>query len=345
MAVITVTGEIRADKLGLTIPHEHVFYDFSRYYRKPPPHILKILKKRRISLEKITFQSYGFLMRDPSWSRANRVSSDAHYPEVREELKILKAAGARSLIDPTDIGIGRNPLGLKKLSKELGMNFITATGYYLKFYHPAEVAGMSMEEILERMLREITVGIGDTGVRAGLMGELGASGWDIPRDEKKVLVAAGRAQKKTGAPVMVHANQGIRTIRAAMKILEKNGANPEKINICHVNHCSYWKEVVRTGAYIGIDSLGAVYNWDSTLAPCESDARKLENLKRIADAGYIGKVLLSNDLCMRMRLHKFGGWGYDHILTNLAPYMKKEGITEKGLRMLFYDNPQKFLDM
>jgi phosphotriesterase-related protein len=65
----------------------------------------------------------------------------------------------------------------------------------------------------------------------------------------------------------------------------------------------------------------------------------------VIDAGYARKVLIGNDVCMKMRLHKFGGWGYDHILTNLLPYLLKEGISEDQLNELLVESPKCFLDM
>jgi predicted metal-dependent phosphotriesterase family hydrolase len=66
--------------------------------------------------------------------------------------------------------------------------------------------------------------------------------------------------------------------------------------------------------------------------------------KTLIAAGFGHKVIIGNDICMKMRLHKYGGWGYDHIITNLFPYMRTSGISDEQLRMLFNDNPARFLD-
>jgi phosphotriesterase-related protein len=76
-----------------------------------------------------------------------------------------------------------------------------------------------------------------------------------------------------------------------------------------------------------------------------SEQKDIDQLLRIFDAGYGHKVIMGNDICMKMRLHKYGGWGYDHILTNLVPHMKKAGFTEEHFRMLFEENPKQFLDV
>ena len=87
----------------------------------------------------------------------------------------LKDAGVKSGVDPTKIGVGRNPTALRKLSQELSMNFVTAAGFYRNKFHPPEVEQMSTEAIEERMYEEITTGISGTDIRAGVMGELGTT--------------------------------------------------------------------------------------------------------------------------------------------------------------------------
>ena len=78
---------------------------------------------------------------------------------------------------------------------------------------------------------------------------------------------------------------------------------------------------------------------------CDSDTNRIANLVRIIDAGKVKKVLIPNDICMKMRRHQYGGWGYDHILTNLVPNFRKVGITKPELRALLYENPQEFMDI
>jgi phosphotriesterase-related protein len=281
-------------------------------------------------------------MREPMWSVYNQILSD--YDDAEEELALLKRAGIRSVLDPTPIGLGRDPAGLRKLSRALGMHIVTGTGYYREKFHPPETATMTVEDIEEKMTREITVGIDGTGVRAGVMGELGTTGARIFPNELKVLIAAGRVNRATNVPIMVHTEGRREIILEALRILKENGANLEKVHICHVCGAPYWKEIVATGAHVGLDQYGSTFNVDSQVVMLPTDVERIQDLKRILDAGYGHKVLIGNDICMKMRLHKYGGWGYDHIETNLVPYMKKAGITEEQLHMLQVENPARFLD-
>lgn len=343
MAVITVRGEIEAGELGPTIGHEHIFCDTSGDYVEPPERVKAFMREQGISLEEpISLRTYGLLMREPMWSVYNQILSD--YDDAEEELALLKRAGIRSVLDPTPIGLGRDPVGLRRLSKALGMHIVTGTGYYRQKFHPPETATMTVDDIEEKMTREITVGIDDSGVRAGVMGELGTTGDRIFPNEMKVLIAAGRVNAKTNVPIMVHTEGRRETIMEALRILKENGANLEKVHICHVGGAVHWKEIVDTGAYIGLDDFGSTFSIDSQVAMNKTDMQRILDLKRILDAGHGHKVLIGNDICMKMRLHKYGGWGYDHIQTNLVPYMKKAGITEEQLHLLQVENPARFLD-
>jgi len=135
MAVITVTGEIDAEELGLTIGHEHIFSDTSMDYRKPPESVKAFMRENGISLEEgVTLRNYGLLMREPQWSIDNQILSD--YDDALEELGFLKRAGVKSVLDPTPIGLGRNPAGLRELSLALDMYIVTGTGYYRKSSSP-----------------------------------------------------------------------------------------------------------------------------------------------------------------------------------------------------------------
>jgi phosphotriesterase-related protein len=344
MAVITVKGLIDSKELGITTAHEHIFCDYSNDYVEPPERIKVIFEEQNVSLEHgVTLKNYGWLMREPLWSIDNQILSD--FQDAKEEMAILKQAGVKSVLDPTNIGVGRNPVALRQLSDELDMNFITCTGYYRNKFHPSEVEAMSVDDIEEKMYRELIDGIDDTGIRAGVMGELGTTGNNIFPRERKVLTAAGRVNHKTNAPIMVHTEGRREIVLEAIRILKENGANVEKVNICHVNGSSYWEDILKTGASIGMDCFGSTFNVDSEVVILETDLDRIRDLKRALDAGYADRIIIGNDVCMKMRLHKYGGWGYDHILTNLLPYMYKAGITEEQIHTLLYESPRRFLDL
>jgi phosphotriesterase-related protein len=343
MAIITVEGPIEPDQLGHTLPHEHIFCDTSGDYREPPPHIRSLLADMDVDLEApISLRSLGFLRREPQWSIDNqRLES---YEDARDELALAMRAGIRAVVDCTPIGLGRKPEASRRLARELGLRIVGATGYYRHAFHPPSVEGMSVEAIERQLLLEVTEGMDGTDVRAGLIGELGTTADTITPREERVLVAAGRVQRLTNVPVYVHTEGRLEIVLRAIGILVAQGADPARIQICHVNEAPWWPEVLATGASIGLDCFGSTFSIDSETRMNPNDQVRIDALKRIFDAGHGDRVLVSNDICMKMRLHRCGGWGYDHIQTNLWPFLRQSGFGDADLELLFIENPRQVLD-
>jgi phosphotriesterase-related protein len=343
MAIVTVTGPLEASRLGLTLPHEHVFCDTSPDYREPPAHIRQLLRLMDVDLEApITLESLGFLRREPQWSVANQVLDS--YQDARDEWSIAMAVGIRGVIDCTPIGLGRRPQLSRQLAQELGLAIVGATGYYRQAFQPPEVADMDVAALEERFLREVTEGMDDTDVRAGLIGELGTSGDTIRPNEERVLIAAGRVQRQTNVPVYVHTEGHLHVVLQAIDLLTGEGADPTRVHICHVNERPYWREIVDRGATVGLDCFGSTFSIDSETRMNPADDVRIDALKRIFDAGLGDHALMSNDICMKSRLHRYGGWGYDHIQTNLYPFLRQAGFGDAELRMLFEETPGRLLE-
>jgi phosphotriesterase-related protein len=343
MSIITVNGPIPGSELGYTLHHEHIFIDTSVDYRQPPPEIAGLLAELGVDLEApITLKSIGFLRREPLWSVSNQILDS--YDDALVELGWARRAGVKSILDLTPILAGRQPAALRRLSRALDMHIVTGTGYYREAYHPAGVGALTVDQLEEQFLAEVSVGIDGTGVRAGLIGECGTSFQGISAAEERVLVAAARVQRTTGVPVMVHTEDRREVVLAAQKILETSGADPTRIHICHVNGAPWWKDVVETGATIGHDCFGSTFSIDSETKMNPTDEARIDDVKRIFDAGYGRSVMISNDICFKSRLHAYGGWGYDHIQTNLGPFLRQAGFSADDLELLFVDNPRRLVE-
>jgi phosphotriesterase-related protein len=107
--------------------------------------------------------------------------------------------GGKSLVDMTTPEIGRDPMALRGIAIATGLNIICGTGWYLEDSYPDQVKKDNVDELSEIMIRELTEGIEETGIRAGVIGELG-TGLELTENEKKVMRAAARAQARTRAP-------------------------------------------------------------------------------------------------------------------------------------------------
>lgn len=344
MGVTTVTGRIAADSLGYVLPHEHLFIELRKLVPEPVG-----IANRKLLQEKVSLGNFGLLLRNPYAVLDNAVLDEEDV--ARDELLAFKKAGGGTLVDLTLRDIGRDPALLAGLSRETGVPIVAGCGYYIHASHPPHMDRLTVEQIAEEIHRDVTCGMEGTRIRAGVIGEIGTSATIHP-NEKKTLIAAAMVQQQTGLGLHVHtdlwARQGLEVIR----ILTEHGAAADKICINHIDvdiHLDYLKALMDKGAYIEFDNFGKEFNADrrhrSVLRGLFArDAERVRTIRELVDQGYIRQILASNDVCLKMGLHRYGGWGYDHLLTNVIPMMEDAGLAPKQIHTILCDNPAAFLD-
>jgi phosphotriesterase-related protein len=162
------------------------------------------------------------------------------------------------------------------------------------------------------------------------------------------LIAAARVNKKLGVPIMVHTEPFVLLANEALKILHKNGADLNKVCICHLDlgefNFNYCEKIIKTGAFIGFDTFGYVDQLTEIIRP-PSDNCRINNLLRLLERGYIKNLLIGNDVAFKHRLRKYGGYGYNHFLENILPLLRYEGVTEKEINTLIVENPIRYLNI
>jgi phosphotriesterase-related protein len=343
MKINTVTGQIDREQLGVVTTHEHILLDLTTFYEERPIKGVKNPVKQKVAMWNL-----GILSRDVYALRDNLLLTDKKVQTA--EIARFKAAGGNTVVDATLDGIGRDPKGLKKIAQKTGLNVIMGTGYYVGSSHPKELADMTEEQIAETMIKELTVGVHGTDIKAGYIGEIGIS--EIFDDkERKVLRAAAIAQKKTGVAINIHINPQTVNGLEASDILLNAGVDPKKICISHIdvtNNEEYIYELLRKGVYVEFDNFGKEYYINASVRNSGygcfvHDTERVKLLKKIIDDGYLKQILLSCDICLKNLLHKYGGWGYDHVLTNIVHMMKEEGITKEQIDTLLTLNPADWL--
>lgn len=344
MPVMTVTGLVDSDKLGIISPHEHVLWDIRNQFRE-----FSEASKRALSEQKVGINNLDVLSRNPYAVKDNLVQGDLKVAE--EELLEFKRAGGDTVVDATSIGVGRDPEALKKISRSTDINIIAGCGYYTYDTHPKDMDDKTIEEIEREILTDLKTGINGTNIRAGVIGELGTSE-EIHPNEKKGLISAAKAQVETGVGIIVHIYPWAKRGLEVLDILSKNGVKTNRVSINHVDveiDLEYCKSIVQSGAYIEFDNFGKEYfiaKRDRGFAGgiFMRDIERVKALKELIEAGYLDNILISCDVCLKTLLHRYGGWGYDHILTHIVPMMREEGITEEQIEVLLKENPKKFLD-
>jgi phosphotriesterase-related protein len=62
-------------------------------------------------------------------------------------------------------------------------------------------------------------------------------------------------------------------------------------------------------------------------------------------AGYLDRILLSQDVCTKIQLQAYGGAGFTFIQEQFIPYLKRLGVTDAQIRTITVDNPRRALTM
>ncbi len=341
MKVKSVTKELSRADLGTVTTHEHVLLDLTAFYQALPVDGIE-----DPATQKVEMWNLGILSRD-CYALKDNLLLDNEAIAVKE-LNFFKNAGGDTVVDASLPGIGRDPEALVRISKETGLNIIMGTGFYVGETHPKEFDSMTDEEIAELMVKELEEGV--NGVPAGYIGEIGIS--EIFDDkERRVLRAAAIASNKTGAAINVHINPWTTNGIEATEILLNAGVPCEKICISHIdveNREDYIYELLKKGVYVEFDNFGKEYYIkrevrNSGYGNFVHDTDRVTLLKKMIDDGYLKQILLSCDVCLKNLLHTYGGWGYDHVLTNIVPMMEDEGITQEQIKTLLIDNPADWL--
>lgn len=349
--VMTVLGPISVGELGPTITHEHVLIDMTCYV-KPASEVTR----RTFTESAVELSNLGLLRRDPLQNRDNCRLSDLDL--AVEELLEFRKLGGGTIVDVTLPDIGRDPLALQMASRMSGLNIVAGCGHYVHLAHPATLDHESVESIAGRLIAELTVGIGTTGVRPGIIGEIGTSDPLHPREEK-VLRAAARAQQATGVAISLHLHPGARTGHHMLDILESEGADPRRTVMGHLDNAlghldigfeeavEYHRSLARRECYIQFDCCG-VEMYCSGLADgrpfwLPSDRDRARAVARLMEDGFGQQILLSQDVCKKIDLMHYGGFGYGHILRNFVHNLRDYGLADAEFERLLIHNPRRML--
>ena len=348
--VETVLGPVDASALGPTLSHVHLTLDILCWYMEPPDPAQKALAAKPLCLENL-----GLARRNGLMVRDNLVQNDVEL--TIREVSELARAGGKTVIDMELPGIGRDVRALQKIARATGLHIVASTGFYTQASHPPEVAASDAGALADLMVRELELGIGDTGVRAGNIGEIGCSGMpDTPclPDEEKVLRAAARAQARTGASLTVHPNGGTHGSRETprhhldfyLDVLEKEGADLGKVYMSHMGFYSaeVAEHVLRRGlGYVSFDHFGHEEYYE-IVGPGRAfprDKEEIDLVMRLIEAGHGGRILIGNEIGWKTCYKAYGGWGYSHIFDHVVPWLRDCGASEAHIRQILVENPAR----
>ena len=298
--VMTVQGPVPATELGTTLPHEHVFLDLWQEFCR------------------------------------NGVFNDVELAVY--ELNDYVDAGGATLIDCTSIEIGRDPAKLREVAERTGLRIIMGTSHYRHPYIDRDWFDRhDVDAIAEGHIRDIREGAGDTGIKAGIIGEVASERDFISTAEERSFRAAARAHLATGVAISTHAAcypMGTKQL----DLLESEGVDPRRVIIGHcdtVPDPAYHLELIRRGAWVQFDTIRETNEY-------ERDQR-IRFVSALAEAGHIDRILLSHDICLRVHLQAYGGSGYSYVLRRFIPTLESNGFSEADVRQLVVENPRRAL--
>ncbi len=343
MKVNSVLGELSREELGIVTPHEHIFIDMSVFFTEPEEIGAKLAAHAPVTIDKL-----GILKRNNFAILDNVQMMD--YETQKNEIMEFRYAGGKTVVDASNHGLGRDPELLRRIAIDTGLNVITGCGYYVASAQNEQTLALTVEEMEEDIVRDLTVGIGHSGIKAGYIGEIGIN-WDMPDFEVRSLTAACRAQKRTDAPLMIHINPWCTRGLDALEIVKKHDVDPKRVVVCHSdvqNNEDYIFAMLDRGVYVEFDNFGKENNtdpWD--IGPGNgrfvSDWERVRLIKKIIERGYGKQLLFSCDICLKTLLHAYGGWGYDHVLTHILPMLREIEVSEEDIRRILVDNPARWL--
>ena len=275
------------------------------------------------------------------------------YEDAESELERYKSYGGVSVVDLTVPGIGRDVKTLRRISEQTGINVICATGWYLDHTHPRVVTQKNALALAETMVKELTEGIDGTGICAGVIGEIGCSAHLTPNEEK-VLAAAAKAQSQTNAPLTQHSadfdteyRRHAKETRKELEILRRNDADLSKVYVSHMdfkwNDVGYQVRIIEDyGVTLSYDGFGQEQYFNNLFlgAGGTTDRERLAALTELLRSGFEKHLMISSDVCQKIHLKKYGGWGYSHILEHMVPLLRENGVTDRQIETMMVDNPR-----
>jgi predicted metal-dependent phosphotriesterase family hydrolase len=302
MSVMTVLGSVPGLELGPTQVHEHLVSDSNL-----------------------------------AWI-AGDLTKLLNHPEVAvEELRGYRDAGGRSLVDVTTPDLGRDPEALRAIAEASDVYVIMGCGFYREPYYPSWLNETSTAELARRLVTEIEEGVGETGIRPGIIGEIGSHKSWVSGVEERVFRAAGRAQRETGLPVMTHSPP--RAALEHLSLLRESGADPARVAL---GHCDSWlnfeyhEAIAKTGAFLSFDLIGhAMY----------PDEWRADHISELVRRGFVDQILLSTDTYTKTQLRAWGGGGYGFLRETFLPRLREKGVSDDELERITVANPARLLSV
>jgi len=336
---VTVLGEVSPDSLGVVLPHEHLLWD-QKCWGHPVP---QELGDREDYSKPVSLANRGKVIYHAFDYYDNLCQTDVEVAVA--EARLFRYAGGGTICDVSSAGLGRDTKALYRIAVDTGLHIIMGAALYVASSWSEEEKKRSPQDIKKVLLREFLEGIGPMKLKPGVMGEVGISDIRNPY-EVKSLQGSAMAQKEIGCPVLIHTPIWGKEGNAILDVLKDSGADLRQVALSHLDPTmadyDYADSLAKRGAYIVYDQFGMhLMSTEGIFIP--SDNERIVTLKEQIRRGNLKNILISQDVCFKICLTRWGGHGYAHILENIVPRLRREGISEEQIRTILVENPKHFL--
>jgi phosphotriesterase-related protein len=264
------------------------------------------------------------------------------------ELQEFGDAGGFCLVDLTPMGLGRDPEALVRASEETGVHVVMGTGIYHEVHHPDAIADLDDVAIAELLVKEITEGVGDTGIRAGIIGEQGTYTGPMTDREAVVFRASAMAAVETGVAVTTHTHLG-RNALDQIDVLTSQGLDPDRIVIGHLDDgepdLDLIREIINRGAWAQFDDIGYEYYTERLQVQMATDVVRAGKLRQLAEEELTDHVILGSDFGMQRHLQSRGGPGLVVMAEGFWTTAEAEGVPTEVLEQCMITNAATVLTM
>lgn len=309
--VRTLTGDLPPKSLGRTLVHEHLSVDWGEMLGRP-----KVLD----------FQY------------------DAMADRMVAKLQEASAAGIGAMVECTPIGCGRYLDLFKDVAKRSPVKIICSTGFFHESWCPMHPIArvMDIEMMTDLFTREITEGMGDTLIKAGMIKCATGEG-RISAKEEQVLRAAARAHKATGCPIITHTTNGMGLEQ--LDIFESEGVKPEEVIVSHIGFeqdpLDYSERMLRRGANISFDRIGMKIFF--------GDDHWVQIVGNALNKGYVRQTMISHDAAVSVYGLEIASGekafdDYTYIPRVFLPKLQREaGVPDEQISIMLEENPRRVL--
>jgi phosphotriesterase-related protein len=307
--VETARGPVATSELGPTLMHEHIVTR-SPGVQENWPHL---------------------------WDRAGILAI------AERKMADLHARGIRTIVDLTTVDLGRDIELIVDVARQSRVHVIVATGVW--WMPPRFFNTHSVDEVADLFVRDITRGIGASGVKAAIIKCATDTAGVTPVIET-ILRASARAQQATGVPISTHTWAAGRTGLVQQAIFAQEGVDLRRVVIGHSGDSEdldYLRALMERGSTIGMDRFGLEHYLPTP--------KRVEVIARLCAEGYAGRMVLSHDAnCWSDTLSEDDkrrtrpSWHYNHIPDDILPALRLAGVSQGQIDQMLVENPRAIFE-